>query len=249
MKKSIIATGAASLALAAMPVVGVFAAPYTPANTSGTVTDNLTVNIPPACTITNNNSTTGGDTETQENPTLTNAYYVQMANGEYREGIGAARDDDPNVSGNPGGAVSVSCNTGKGDGSASDQASWVLTAVGAGVDGHVTELWNSTAREGIPAAAVSQESASATGATSGWSYKVTMGTVAEDEQAAYDTNYVPSGQAPTYKAITSSEVDIAKGSGDFSAGFTMNYAVFVDRDQTQGTYTGAVKYTLYNPAA
>ena len=46
MKKSLIATGAAQLALAAMPVVGVFAE----AVESNTVTDHITVNIPASCT-------------------------------------------------------------------------------------------------------------------------------------------------------------------------------------------------------
>ena len=45
MKKSLIATGAASLALAAMPVVGVFAA--TPAQ----VQDTVKVIIDPSCTF------------------------------------------------------------------------------------------------------------------------------------------------------------------------------------------------------
>ena len=242
MKKSIIAAGASAVALAAMPMVGVFA--YDPANTSGTLTDTLTVNIPAACTIANDNSTTGGSTSQQTNPTLTNEYYVTMANGEFRDGIGGAADSDPSASETADNNITVSCNTAKGDGTASDPASWVLTAVGAGAtSGHTTDLWNSTASAAIPAAAVSAAST-----TSGWSYKVTMGTVESTEQAAYDTGYVPSGQQPTYKAITTTETDIAKGSGSYAAGFTMEYAVYVDDTQAQGTYEGAVKYTLYNPA-
>ena len=246
MKKSLIATGAASLALAAMPVVGVFA--YDAANQAGTVTDHLTVNIPASCTIQNENSTTGGDKETQDNPTLNNYYYVEMANGEFRDGIGADEWDDR--TGEPGedmtatNTISVSCNTAKGDGSATDPAGWALTAKGAGAAGYETALKHKTTTDVIPAGV-----ATATSTDSAWSYKVTMGNVATGEQAAYVTTYVPAGETPTYKAITSSETEIAKGSGSFAAGFRMEYAVYVDADQPQGTYEGAVVYTLYNPAA
>ena len=246
MKKSVIATGAASLALAAMPVVGMFA--YNPVNQSGTVTDHLTVNIPASCTIKNENSPNGGNNETQDNPTLNNYYYVEMANGEFRDRIGVNEWDDR--TGEPGedmtatNTISVSCNTAKGDGSAADPAGWALTAKGAGAAGYETDLKHKTTTDVIPAGVATADSTD-----SAWSYKVTMGNVAATEQAAYNTDYVPAGQQPSYKAITAGETEIAKGSGSFAAGFTMEYAVYVDADQPQGTYEGAVVYTLYNPAA
>jgi len=50
MKKSIIAAGAASVALAAMPIVGAFAA-------GGTVIDNINVTVGDGCTVTNATTT------------------------------------------------------------------------------------------------------------------------------------------------------------------------------------------------
>ena len=221
MKKSIIATGAASLALAAMPVVGVFAAP-TPA---GTVTDTLNVNIPAGCTIVNN---TGALPTDGSNPALTNEYTVTMQNGELREGIGAAAD--ATTAGTTDNSIDVSCNTGAGAGA---EAAWKLTAVGAGTAGHTTELYNASATDQI----VTGEATS--GATSNWAFKVAKGTA-----ATYATGY-----SDAYKAVPATEADIVTGSGSMENAFTMTYRVYIDQTQDTGTYTGAVKYTLYNPAS
>lgn len=96
MKKSLIATGAASLALAAMPMAGVFAG-------TSTVTDTLTVNIPAACTI-RNDETTGEESGT---PSTANAYNVTMKNGELRDDIGS---DAEGVTGDNDSTIEVSCN-------------------------------------------------------------------------------------------------------------------------------------------
>lgn len=55
MKKSIIAAGAASVALAAMPIVGVFA------DSTGYVVDNITATITDGCTITRADVPSGGE--------------------------------------------------------------------------------------------------------------------------------------------------------------------------------------------
>lgn len=55
MKKSIIAAGAASVALAAMPIVGVFA------DSTGYVVDNITATITDGCTISRASVPTGGE--------------------------------------------------------------------------------------------------------------------------------------------------------------------------------------------
>lgn len=238
MKKSIIATGAASLALAAMPVVGVFA--YDAQNTAGTVTDHLTVTIPASCTIQNANSSTGGSGD-QTNPTLNNYYKVEMTNGEFRTGIGSSDwDSDAAPAGSTANnSITVSCNTAS-DPTAQggDPAGWVLTAIGAGTTGHVTDLYNSTADAAI--ATGTAES----GPTSNWAFKVVKG---EGANVSYDTDYATG--TPVYTAVPSAELDIANGAGSFAGGFTMTYQVYVNQTQAQGDYTGAVKYTLYNPAA
>lgn len=238
MKKSIIATGAASLALAAMPVVGVFA--YDADNQAGTVTDHLTVNIPASCTIQNANSTTGGGGDAQSNPALNNYYKVEMQNGEFKTDIGASNWDSEAA---PSGAtannqITVSCNTASDTSQTPDPAGWVLTAIGAGTTGHVTDLYNSTADAAIATGTA------VSGANSAWAFKVVKG---EGANVSYDTDYATG--TPVYTAVPSTELDIANGAGTFAGGFTMTYQVYVNQTQAQGTYQGAVKYTLYNPAA
>lgn len=222
MKKSIIAAGAASLALAAMPVVGVLAA----ATPAGDITDTLNVNIPAGCTITNSNSTTGGDGTA---PHLTNAYSVEMHNGEFKDNIGGSANDDGNVAGTSDNVISVSCNSSS---NTDGETGWKLTAVGAGTDGHKTELYQAGATDQIVTGTATS------GATSNWAFKVakTAGTYA-------------SGYSNAYAAVPATEADIVTGSGSAVDAFTITYQVYVDQTQDSGTYTGAVKYTLYNPAS
>ena len=222
MKKSLIATGAASLALAAMPVVGVFAT----ATPAGDITDTLNVNIPAGCTIVNNNSTTGGDGTA---PHLTNAYSVEMHNGQFKDNIGGSANDDGDVPGTSDNVISVSCNSSSNTGG---ETGWKLTAVGAGTDGHKTELYNASATDQI----VTGEATS--GDTSNWAFKVSK------SAGAYATGY-----SDAYKAVPATEADIVTGSGSAANAFTITYQVYVDQTQDSGTYTGAVKYTLYNPAS
>ena len=85
MKKSIIATGAASLALAAMPVVGAFA----------NVTDTVQITIDPACSVGQTSSTSGGGKTITD--TMTNS---QLKSWE--------------ANGTAGGTIKVSCNDASG---------------------------------------------------------------------------------------------------------------------------------------
>ena len=73
MKKSIIAAGAASVALAAMPIVGVFAADGTL-----TQTDTVVVTVSSACSL-----ATSGDSVTPDAST----YTATIANGGYNTAI------------------------------------------------------------------------------------------------------------------------------------------------------------------
>lgn len=68
MKKSIIAAGAASLAVAAMPVVGVFAEPAADGNS---VTDVVEITIDPACGV--SSDTTSAGVENELTATMTNS--------------------------------------------------------------------------------------------------------------------------------------------------------------------------------
>lgn len=103
MKKSLVATGAASLALAAMPVVGVFAA------TPLSFTDNITVTVEGACSL--ETSATGTDGSYADR-TLTKT----IASGTYEE-------FGNNDTGTADATITVSCNTTTG--------SWTVTADGS----------------------------------------------------------------------------------------------------------------------
>lgn len=247
MKKSLIAASVASLAVAAMPVVGVFAAPYSAENKAGTVTDQLTVNIPASCTIrnANNDGTDGGDGD-QSNPAINNYYYVEMSNGEFKTDIGSSEWDDR--TGEPGedmtatDTITISCNTASDTSQNPNPAGWVLTAIGA------TTGASNTVLDGGAAGTIATGLAES-GNTSAWAFKVLKGT---GDNVNYSSDYfTPSAEvtAPGYHLVPGSELDIATGAGSFAGGFQMYYQVYVSPTQAQGTYTGAVKYTLYNPAA
>lgn len=228
MKKSIIATGAASLALAAMPVVGVFAA------ANGTVTDTLNVTIQPACTITNQNNPQGPADGSA--PVLTNSYTVTMKNGQVRNDIGGAAGDATTGT-TPDNSIDVSCNTPSG--STAAEAGWKLTAVGAGATGHVNEL---SGESGAIATGVET-----TGTDSQWAFRVVKTDAVSGVN--YATGYDGSFAAVPAGTTADPEKDLVTGSGNAASAFTMTYQVYISKTQAAGTYTGAVKYTLYNPAS
>ena len=128
MKKSLIATGAASLALAAMPVVGVFAI----AEEGNHMIDNITVTVPTSCSITNANTDEDGEVAD-----VTNNYAKTIYNGQYAI-IGASDTTGATTADN---TVGVTCNSTATSGAAT---SWRLTAIGNGTTGHETELYNAS---------------------------------------------------------------------------------------------------------
>lgn len=110
MKKSLIAAGATSIALAAMPIIGVFAG-------TSSVTDEIEVTIPDSCTLLSET------TDTESGATVTqNKYTATMSNGEVKSDIGGtdatSGTDGANV-------LSVSCNT-----TDATKNTWKLTVVG-----------------------------------------------------------------------------------------------------------------------
>lgn len=219
MKKSLIATGAASLALAAMPVVGVFAAPI------NTLTDHIQVTVPASCSISNAN--TDPDAEVAN---LNNYYKKTIYNGQYAV-IGAS-DTDPSHTPAADNTVGVTCNAQTGT-----DAGWRLTAIGAGETGHETQLWSGT--DAINSAATPVTTAG--GSTSDWSFRVVVASPAT-AASGFTSN--------EFTQIPATEKNIATGTGTAAEGtFTMDYGVYVSGTQPGGTYNGAVKYTLYNPAA
>ena len=217
MKK--IAIVGASAALAAMPVVGAFAAPI------NTLTDHIEVTVPASCSITNTNTNPN-----EEVANLDNYYKKQIYNGQYA--VIGATDTDPAHSPAADNTVGVTCNAQSGT-----DAGWRLTAIGAGASGHETQLWSGT--DAIDSAATPVTTAG--GATSDWSFRVVVASPAT-AASGFTSN--------AFTQIPSTEKDIATGTGTAAEGtFTMDYGVYVSGTQPGGTYTGAVKYTLYNPAS
>ena len=89
MKKSLIATGVASLALAAMPIVGAFAA------NSTSFTDNLSVTVNSGCTLENGGNTDGTYVD--------RSFSKNIAVGNYAVLEGSAATDTA--------AITIKCNT------------------------------------------------------------------------------------------------------------------------------------------
>lgn len=176
MKKSLIATGAASLALAAMPVAGVFA-------TTSTVTDTLNVNIPAACTI--RNDVTQGEDDAA--PVTENVYNVTMKNGEFRDDIGTGATG---VTGDSDNTINVNCNIQSGT-----DAGWVLSAAPKGGANTLVSGSNT-----IDSAVHTDQT------TSSWAFKTAASGVTYQTGYATDTwAVVPSASANIAKGTGNAE--------------------------------------------
>lgn len=224
MKKSIIATGAASLALAAMPVVGVFAVD----TSTSTVTDKIVVTVPSSCAITTNNTATtpngvGDGTHTD------NTYSVSMKNGQLKSDIGG----DATATSDPIGKINIVCNDTTGSG-----PTWTLTARGGDFSGNEGAFVASTQLVGGTGTTPIDTNLNVSGATSGWAMKVTGG-----------TGVTIQGGYSSFKAVPDSSTTLASGSGAVENAITTTYQVYVGTSQQTGTYTGHVTYTLTSPSA
>lgn len=191
MKKLAIA-GASAAVLAAMPVVGVFAA-QTPA---GSTTDTVEITIENACSLTASGNSA--------------AYAKTMTNGQ----------SDFNIGGT---TITIKCN---------NVAGWDLKAVGFGDDATDKTAMNATGSgTDIPTGSA------VTPTSSQWAFKLTGSTVASGYSA--------------FASIPSAETTVASSSvaTDAVDGVTVvtRYGVYIDATQQADTYTGKVKYTLYQP--
>lgn len=227
MKKTIIVSGAASLALAAMPVVGAFAA----AETSNTMTDNINVTVPASCSIVNTHTD-----PTAAKSNVTNNYSETINNGQHKEISSAATPatgQDSNIG--------VTCNT-----TDSSKAGWKITAVGASTNDTTTKnrlIDENNAANYIASGATQGANHPTSGATSDWAFKVNITTGENVGTASGFTNNA-------WTQVPTSEIDVATGTGTAAPGtLKMSYGVYVSGTQPAGTYKGAVKYTLYNPAS
>ena len=220
MKK--IAIAGASVALAAMPILGVFA------TTENTVTDTLRITVENACAITATmNSTTGWTNQTDSSDKTTDdlqnynfQYAANITNGANAEIVGTT--------------MKVTCNDHGGwyINAAGKNSSTVLDAQGTGTD--------------IATAAESGTNYS-TGATSAWGFKMsttqTSGDFAPTIVDSYGVGYVAVPSSAT-KVVTGPTTDQTTGST-----VTSNYKVYISPTQEADTYVGGVTYTLIHPNA
>lgn len=233
MKKSLITASASAVALAAMPVVGVFAA--NPITTPDTYTDILSVTIDKVCAFgySNNNNidVTGVERTAGSNVTLTETETTKAT-----------------------GTFSSTMVTG------TDNLSFGTTKLGVycnNVDGYtitsafVDENGNANAGGALLSAGTSKDipvSANiGTADTSAWSFKIANSpavttpsiipnvgklNVAENSWLGTDGLLVT---APT------AAPKMTTNAGDY---FTVTYGVKIDETQPADTYTGGIKYTL-----
>ena len=184
-----------------------------------TMTDNIQVTVPASCSITNGNTDSAAAVAN-----VVNNYAKTVNNGEYAT-IGAS-DHDQGQS--PDNTVEVTCNAQSGT-----DAGWKLTAIGAGDENYETKLHSGTD-------VINSGTHAESGATSNWDFKVTQ--TGNKATAADGFSFA------TWTAVPGTEKDLATATGSTATGaFTMEYSVYVSGTQPGGTYTGAVKYTLYNP--
>ena len=225
MKKSIIAAGAASVALAALPMAGVFAE-------TTSFTDQAVVKVERGCTfVVTDNTTPTPNVIGLTNPrvfqkTVTLGEFVILGGTGGNETTGAASAQN----------IAVSCSA-----DAENEESWSISAKG----GHFVDeaFTSSTVMTGASGGTSigTAGGAPTTGATSSWAFRVD--TTANSNYKAADTWYaVPAAGTGTEGA----DVVVASGtpSATGTVSFAPSYRVYVGTNQEADTYTGYVTYTL-----
>lgn len=240
MKKSLIAASASAVALAAMPVVGVFAAPTNPLVTSQTDTINITINK--VCSF-------GYDTDTSTTSSDIEVTGVTHTDGDGAWGSSATADTLSKVMINDSftenlgkTTLGVYCNNENGYTITTTEAS-SLTDVAT--TNPVTDV--------IPISATFYTAGTPATITSGWSYKVAAGTAntQRGEVKNGHTNWAVAtgtqGTDPIANDVIagsksgSSDTKITTNAGDF---YTITYGVGIDNTQSAATYGGHIVYTL-----
>lgn len=245
MKKSIIAAGAASVALAAMPIVGAFADP-TPSATVTSQTDTLIVNIGSACSIGYNSDTSSAtpviDVEGVDHADGTGAWGTDSSatagTATHPDTLSATMLNE-SASNNVGSTtLGIYCN---------NEAGYTITA-GEATSGAGSDLTSTTATAVIPLIANFGDGTS--GTATGWSFKVAAGTGTNQRGEVKNGHTAWSADAsaasgPKFNQIIAGSVDTGTkttaNDGDF---FTITYGVGVDGTTPAASYKGAIKYTL-----
>ncbi|MBQ1387261.1 hypothetical protein IIY68_00460 [Candidatus Saccharibacteria bacterium] len=247
MKKKLI-VGASAVTLAAMPVVGVFAAPSAPVMSQ---TDTLMITIDQACSI-GYDSDTSGSSSTIEVTGV--AHDDTGMDGDWGTDSTAAAGtvDHPDtlsatmVSGTSSNALGTTtlgiyCNNENG---------YQITADTAPTAGESGSLTSSTVAATIPLLASFGDGSG--GTATGWSFKVARGTAATQRGVIKNghnnwsgdnaaTSGPKLGEAIAGSDGISGNPQTTTNSGDF---FTITYGAGIDQTTPAATYTGSIKYTL-----
>lgn len=238
MKKSLIAAGAASFAVAAMPVVGVFATVVPMSNgASNGVVDTVTLTVSKTCQMEVDSSkvhtdttTTYGDTYNLGTSTVAHVF------------DGSASGQGPNAGGTgvTGTVMTLTCNSNGDTDNGGDHIGWNLTA-------SATALSSDSTDQSIPFGAF------ATTGESVWSAKIALSGNDTDNAAitsgwddwasASDLNdqSKPTGTV-TNKVILSGTADTAVS----GLVVTPSYKAYGAAHQPAGTYEGTITYTFHD---
>ena len=218
MKKAIIAAGASAV-LAAMPVVGVFAA------NSNTVTDTLVYTLSESCSLSATAAANG--TKTTDGNNITVTYEKTIANSASDTLTGSTINAVCNDNGN----WYITAVSGTND---NDATTPLATMVGSDDDNEDYLIKSGTYASDA--------------ATSYWGFKLDASTNSYEGavSGSYGTAYQAIPVVATTVA-TGNKTDA--GAGVAGVNFTPTYYVRMSATQSADTYTGSVIYQMTHPAA
>lgn len=219
MKKSIIAAGAASIALAAMPVVSTFAE-------TTSIKDNLNLTVSSTCSIVRNahaDSTAGSSYD----GTYSDSSDPESTDGTYAMELAAGESGTFGMS-----TFGVTCND--------QEKGYSLAAVATGL--------SSTSSAAATAHPINYYGAGEVSAANpGWN--VTIAKSNESTLPAFNTTTIPASGGNVGIAQIATKANIFDNSKvaaitSDTATFTATYKAAVNTTQPSGLYTGNVTYTL-----
>lgn len=221
MKKSLIAAAGTTLAVAALPAVGVFA--------SGSFTDTVQVNVSKSCIFKaewTDGSTSGSTSDLTNGRTFSKN---DVAPGTLLH-FGGSNSDGAEGGSSTSPTIKMECNDGNGQASGQGSGTWTVTAVGGNEGANINKMTPAVTTN-TPIATGTLES----GATSNWAFKIVAsgGTV--------------SGNYGGWSEVPSTATTVLTGVANASAAditFSPEYQVYVGTAEVSDTFTGKVVYSL-----
>lgn len=222
MKKSLIAAGAASLAVTAMPVVGVFAL-----DSVNPVEDTIQVTVNATCTFRGElNVTPAGDGGTTSDGTTDTAGNTYSASGTIGEIV------SPQYSSSDTHSFTTFCNDNEGYtvSAAATALSWVSGDAGSTDSGDTFAYTNAT---------LANSTSGATGISGKWHATIaTSDSAAEGQDPAMTIAQVADGGSST-DIVTMTDASDTDGET-----WSAQYKAYIGTETATGTYSGTITYTL-----